>query len=242
MSGKDYDKITAFHYKAYRPPLHTLILKKYLLDATFKKGLDIGCGTGKSTTALKQICETAIGVDPNFAMLNNAILSEGITYKHFDGKHLNLAPSTFDIITLAGSWWYGKSQTLLNEICLVSTLDATIVLYDFEVLLAPVYQVLQLEFSSIQSSYDHFIDFSDFNSKGFELIDKTSEKIGLKVSSKELAHLLFSEKKTLSLLEEKYGYSNTFETVNSVLENNYGKYKIEVPTKIYYTKYSVIEV
>ena len=148
MSTDEYDKITAYHYKAYRPPLHALILKKCLHDATFKKGLDIGCGTGKSTTVLKNICETIVGVDPNIAMLNNTILTEGIHYEHFNGKHLNFPSRKFDLVTLAGSWWYGKSQTLLNEIHNVSVSGAHVVLHDFEVLFAPIYKALQIKLPS----------------------------------------------------------------------------------------------
>ena len=237
MSVDEYDKITAYHYKAYRPPLHTLILNKCLGKEPFKHGLDIGCGTGKSTIALKKICETVVGIEPNIAMLNNAIVTDGVRYEHFNGINLNFEPQKFDLVTLAGSWWYGKSQILLNEIHKVSSLGAQVVLYDFEVLFSPIYKTLQIRLPSTTNDYDHFIDFSNFDDNGFELISKNSEEIRLELTAEELVHLLCSEKKVLMLLKEKYGFSKTFGKVRDLLADNYDKYRIEVLTKTYYTKY-----
>jgi ubiquinone/menaquinone biosynthesis C-methylase UbiE len=48
-----YDQVTAGHYAAYRPALHSLILRRVFSDAdSFDVGLDGGCGTGHSAIAL----------------------------------------------------------------------------------------------------------------------------------------------------------------------------------------------
>jgi SAM-dependent methyltransferase len=239
MSADDYDEITAFHYEAYRPPLHASILKECLSNATFKHGLDIGCGTGKSTIALKSSCETVVGIDPNGDMLNKVTPAANIHYEHFDGRLLNLEPNTFDLITLAGSWWNAKSKTLLNEIHRVSMAGAKIVLYDFEVQFHPIYETLLLTLPSANGDYDHFADFSNFEDDGFVLIRKKSEELKLSLTSGELTHLLCSEKKILIQLKEKYGFQNTFQKVKDLLQYRYDTQKIDVFTKTYYTKYSV---
>ena len=63
---KEYDQITAFHYAAYRPLLHSKILNEYF-DENGKQniGLDIGCGTGHSSVALAKYCHKVFGIDPS---------------------------------------------------------------------------------------------------------------------------------------------------------------------------------
>ena len=60
-----YDETIAIHYAAYRPPLHEIILKKSLNSAGNPRiGLDIGCGTSRSSQALKEYCHYVVGIDP----------------------------------------------------------------------------------------------------------------------------------------------------------------------------------
>ncbi|WP_436716151.1 class I SAM-dependent methyltransferase [Roseiconus lacunae] len=48
-----YTDAVASHYAAYRPPLHELILMRVISNQTrFCDGLDVGCGTGRSSGAL----------------------------------------------------------------------------------------------------------------------------------------------------------------------------------------------
>ena len=69
MSDK-YTETVAAHYAAYRPPLHPHILKRVLSNAgTFAVGLDIGCGTGRSSVALTPFCERVFAIDPSDSML-----------------------------------------------------------------------------------------------------------------------------------------------------------------------------
>src|SRR5699024_11326965 len=61
-----YSDLLAYHYSAYRPPLHALILKRLLApENSFQTGVDIGCGTGYSARALAPYCEHVYGVDPS---------------------------------------------------------------------------------------------------------------------------------------------------------------------------------
>ena len=59
----------AHHYRAFRPPLHYLILKNCLGKRKFKKTLDIGCGVGNSNIALTNFSKKVIGYDINKEML-----------------------------------------------------------------------------------------------------------------------------------------------------------------------------
>ena len=68
-----YNESVASHYSAYRPPLHQLILQRAELGtATFPIGLDVGCGTGRSSVALADFCEQVFAIDPSQPMLDAA--------------------------------------------------------------------------------------------------------------------------------------------------------------------------
>ena len=76
----DYNKQVAYHYSAYRPPLHQRILKEVLGGKRFQSGLDLGCGTGRSAVALKNYCDEVRGVEPSPEMLAHAKPQPGITF------------------------------------------------------------------------------------------------------------------------------------------------------------------
>ena len=106
MSAR-YDDVAAAHYAAYRPPLHDLILRRALgADASFPTGVDVGCGTGRSTVALAARCGRVYGVDPSPAMLAAATAHEGVTYLAGRAERLPLADGLADVVTFAGSLSY----------------------------------------------------------------------------------------------------------------------------------------
>ncbi len=241
MSSEAYNAQTAYHYEAYRPPLHSLILKKSLLKKEFENGLDIGCGTGKSTIALKQFCKKTVGMDPSTAMLEKTAPQEGISYEYFDGLSLNKRKNSFDIITLAGSWWYGKSQQLLQEIFNVGTSDAFVLLYDFEILFNSIYHKLRLEQPAQINDYDHFVDFTGLNTEGFRLVSKVSDKIRLNVTAEELAHLICSENGIFRELQQKYGTSRPFKKLVHELQENASENGIRLLVNTFSTSYKIIK-
>ena len=128
-----YKSNIAEHYFAYRPPLHKLILKKALNSQTFEKGLDVGCGIGNSSIALKAFCAKVTGIDPSKHMIDKAIHHEDITYINSDLFHLPNNDRDYDIITFAGSLFYTKSQELLDKILMITREKGTVLIYDFKI-------------------------------------------------------------------------------------------------------------
>jgi len=61
------EKDIASRYHKYRPCIHPVIIEKIKrlikLDKLVNNALDIGCGTGQSTVALKSIAKHMIGID-----------------------------------------------------------------------------------------------------------------------------------------------------------------------------------
>ena len=72
-------------YGADRPHLHPEVIRKIEkrlgLTGKVKNALDVGCGTGLSTIALKGIAERIIGVDASEAMIASAINESGVSYR-----------------------------------------------------------------------------------------------------------------------------------------------------------------
>ena len=72
-----YSPAVAAHYAAYRPPLHARLLARVLGDrGPFDVGLDVGCGTGRSTVALAAHCARVYGVDDPFPALRARLAAE----------------------------------------------------------------------------------------------------------------------------------------------------------------------
>ena len=144
MDTELYANHIALHYAAYRPPLHQVILERVLGDNRYSCGLDIGCGTGQSSIAILPFCQKVIGVDPSQEMLSRAVVNQDIDYQHFDKTQLDFEARHFDLITLAGSLFYGKSQQLLDEITRVLQIGGRVIVYDFNIHLTSLQEIFPL--------------------------------------------------------------------------------------------------
>ncbi|RMG21230.1 MAG: class I SAM-dependent methyltransferase [Bacteroidetes bacterium] len=164
-----YDLITARHYAAYRPPLHAMILKNCLQDkAPYRKGLDIGCGTGHSTMALLNYCRQLVGLDPSPDMIQNAQTHPRIQYVLAHAGQTGLAENSFDLITFVGSLFYAKSQAVVDEICRIGADGASVLVYDFEVLLEALYAAWGMKLPVEETEYDHALNFSGLKTPGLQ--------------------------------------------------------------------------
>ena len=109
-------KSAAERYAQYRPYFHPLVIEKiktYLnLSSPVSRSLDLGCGTGQSTIALKEISETVVGVDVSSEMLNLAKHEPGIEYLEERAENLSiLETKSFDLITSSMAYhWFDYKQ------------------------------------------------------------------------------------------------------------------------------------
>ncbi|MEO1449211.1 MAG: class I SAM-dependent methyltransferase, partial [Bacteroidota bacterium] len=166
-----YSGQTASHYRAYRPPLHQLVLAECLSGLPRKrKGLDIGCGTGHSAIALSRYCREVHGLEPSENMLASAISHPGVHYHYFDEKHLDFESSSADVITLAGSWYYAQSRELLDEMHRVSRPNAHAIVYDFRSDIRSPLQAIGLPLpDSGKKTYDYRANFSSYQPTDFHI-------------------------------------------------------------------------
>ena len=85
-------------------------VKEMKIEGKFDNGLDVRCGAGSSTTALRKICRHAVGVDEAEQMLKLA--ERGLDFVH--NLHIfptlnNLSPKLYTFI-----FYYYKSANLKN--------------------------------------------------------------------------------------------------------------------------------
>lgn len=235
----EYDPITAKHYAAYRPSMHLPILKKVLGKAHFELGLDVGCGTGQSAVALTHFCDKVIAIDPSESMLQSAIPHDQIEYRPCNGQDLEFSPNTFDIITFAGSFYYAKTQHLLNEILKVTKSVGQIIIYDFEILLRETLNQLGVTPPTKQElDYDYEVDFSDLNIQNLHLKNKVKAKIVFGINSVNLGHLLLADSDHYALLVGKFDETKVYTKLLAQLENLNEEVDHQINARIHYTLYS----
>ena len=235
----EFDPITAKHYAAYRPSLHLPILKKVLGNAHFTLGLDVGCGTGQSALALTRFCDKVIAIDPSGSMLQNAMPHDQIEYQHCNGQDLEFAANTIDIITFAGSFYYAKTQHLLNEILRVTKSAGQIIIYDFEILLHETLNQLGVTPPTKQAlDYDYEVDFSDLDIQNLHLKNKVKAQLAFGINSVNLGHLLLADSDHYTLLTGKFGETKVYAKLLAQLENLVEEADHQINAHIFYTLYS----
>lgn len=239
----EYDQITAFHYSAFRPSLHLLILKRCLeKGALFSLGLDVGCGTGQSSVALTNFCRKVIAIEPSKEMLQKTIKHPSITYSYYNKKQFNFSDDHFDIITFAGSLYYAKSQILLDEVVRVTKRYSKIIIYDFELSMDVILEKLNLGSASKQKpSYDHEVNFDELNEVHIKAVKQFKINLSSEISIPNLSHLLLSSKDNYHLLLKSLGEENLYNKLSQKLYSAFKNEKILIDTAIYSTVYQNIK-
>lgn len=195
-----YDSAAAEHYAAFRPPLHPLILGRLLSRAeSFRTGLDIGCGTGYSAVALSAYADRVFALDSSRAMLDRAQTHSSVTYLEGSAEDLGRFPeAVFDVVSFAGSLSYTKSNRLRAELLRVCRPGCTILVYDFQVCMENVLTGLGVNNAAAGSDYNYVVRLSDW--AGFQTRMQGTDRIQLKVTPEELAHVLLADSNRYDLL------------------------------------------
>jgi ubiquinone/menaquinone biosynthesis C-methylase UbiE len=236
----EYDHITAFHYASYRPSLHARILTKCFGNKFYVSGLDIGCGTGQSSIALAGFCDSVVGIDPSEDMLSKVISHSKISYSYFDKTQIAFNDASFDIITLAGSLWYAKSQQLLNEIIRVGEKNAQVFIYDFQVLLDEV--LAKLGFITQEDSLDdyyHQENFSGLNTSEIKKLTEGCERMKILMTAKELAHLVLSVKEQYLFFKDLFGEQDLFNIIVEKISSGMKSNGIDIQADTFFTHYQL---
>ncbi len=110
-------KSAAKRYANARPYFHPIVMqriKAFLnLQQSLQNALDVGCGTGQSTIALKAIANEIVGTDSSQEMLNEAQLDSRIRYICSPAEQLPFPDASFDLVTVASAFhWLDRSHFL----------------------------------------------------------------------------------------------------------------------------------
>ena len=233
-----YESTTATHYAAYRPPLHKTILEA-VFSAPRKRhiGLDIGCGTGRSTYALSKYCSHVVGIDPSMEMLKEAQVQHSISYLNASAEKIPIADNSIDVVSIAGSLSYINRRLLVNELSRICSRKAEIIVYDFHLDLSGFESLFDIEMLNDSLDYNHQINLSGFPE--IQEISLASDEVLLELSPREITHLVLSDIDLNRPLEKIYGPGDVFELVKEKIEFNESMFTLKA--NIYYSLYSLAE-
>jgi len=123
----------AKRYANARPYFHPLVIQKIKgvlgLQELLSKALDVGCGTGQSTIALKGIANEIVGTDSSQEMLNEAQLDSCIHYLCTPAEQLPFPDASFDLITVASAFHWLDRPRFLAEASRVLHTSGWLILY-----------------------------------------------------------------------------------------------------------------
>ncbi len=139
MNNKSFDyKRIAEGYAKDRPFLHghvmELLKEKLHITENFENGLDVGCGAGLSTKALRMICDKVTGTDISAEMVQAAAAlytEEGYNFRQSKAEEIEAAPGTFDIVTAAGVINWVDESKFLPLMGSIMKRNGILLIYDF---------------------------------------------------------------------------------------------------------------
>ena len=140
MENKDFDdKRIAQGYKN-RPFLHKQVMERFrkdVTDITFSNGLDIGCGAGLSSRALKQICRRVTGADisPNMVETARELYGNEPGYEFIvsNAEEIHAPHGKYDIATGAGVIQWVDREPFLQNLQKIMCRHGYVVIYDFSI-------------------------------------------------------------------------------------------------------------
>ena len=138
MDNKSFDSKRIARGYANRPWLHKSVIEQLKQDCriihNFKNGLDVGCGAGLSTKALKLICDKVTGTDISASMVEvceELYQDEKYSFYVAAAEEMRVPAEPYDIVTAAGVInWVDKDRFLAN-MHQVMAQSGLLVIYDF---------------------------------------------------------------------------------------------------------------
>lgn len=124
----------AERYKHGRPPFHPLVvrrIKEFLsLDEKLPRALDVACGTGLSTVALRGVADEVFGADASFEMLARAKKETRVRYVNCPAEKLPFASGAFDLLTVCQGFHWFEREKFFAEARRVLRARGRLVVYD----------------------------------------------------------------------------------------------------------------
>ena len=133
FTGKEFVDL----YDKYRPTPPVEIIHQalnYLDSPKAHRVVDLGCGTGISTSIWSEFATEVIGIEPSEEMLSIAkqkkATEANISYMTGYADNIPLPPRTADVLTCSQSFHWMEPTSTLNEINRVLNDNGVLVIYD----------------------------------------------------------------------------------------------------------------
>lgn len=127
-------RTVAERYAKYRPYFHPLVIEKiraYLdIQRPLNIALDVGCGPGQSTLALKEIADHVVGADISVEMLDFAGKNPGIEYIQTSAEALAIKDNSSDLLTTSLAYHWFNQERFLAEARRILKDEAWLVIYN----------------------------------------------------------------------------------------------------------------
>jgi ubiquinone/menaquinone biosynthesis C-methylase UbiE len=99
------------------------------LKAPFPWALDVGCGTGHSTIALRALATNVLGIDLSAAMLSEALPCEQVVYAKSSAEKINIPDASVQLMTASQSFHWFNSRPFYLECSRVLATDGSLFIY-----------------------------------------------------------------------------------------------------------------
>ncbi len=96
------------------------------------RALDLGCGTGLSTRALRDRADWVVGIDPSRSMLGAAAPADGVAVALARAEALPLAAGSVDLVAIGCAFHWCERAALLCEVARVLRPGGRFAIYDSE--------------------------------------------------------------------------------------------------------------
>ncbi len=137
MDNKSFDSKRIAEGYAKRPWLHKKVMEQIQKDCNIEQlenGLDVGCGAGLSTKALRLLCKHVTGTDISAEMIavcENIYNDSSYTFYISKAEENKVPTQLYDIITAAGVVNWVDKDLFLNNAEKILNGNGLIVVYDF---------------------------------------------------------------------------------------------------------------
>ncbi len=118
----------ARRYVAGRPYYHRAALERAGIGAV-GVALDIGCGTGLSSRAVREYAERVVALDASMAMLAAAETLPRVSYLAAGAEQIPLGDASVDLVTVGAAFHWFDQARVFAELARVMRTGAALVVY-----------------------------------------------------------------------------------------------------------------
>jgi ubiquinone/menaquinone biosynthesis C-methylase UbiE len=203
----------ADRYARARPGFHHHVvdrLEGLLADSLpFARVLDVGCGTGRSTNAIKKLATRVVGIDPSLPMIRRVETGRATAFVAGLAETLPFGNTTFDLMTVSSAFHWFDRGSFLAEARRVLRTAAKLVVYDnyFSGRALETDELSKWVFESYRSAFPAPprmpVQFaSDTMEDGFRCIHKEDYENAISFTQKQLIDYLTTQSNVIAAVEE----------------------------------------